>query len=75
MATCRACFGSGDANACGRDHGMSSCVKHYCCHCEQTSEESANAGSCSACHGSGQQREEILTPEEAVQNIIDAGGF
>lgn len=46
---CQDCHGTGDAEACGMQHGFSTCGIHYCCDCEMGTE----AGECPLCKGRG----------------------
>lgn len=51
---CSACFGTGEGNACGLDHGAATCSAHNCCNCEQTFDDvRLNGFACPACRGSG----------------------
>ena len=57
---CRACDGTGEAEACERQHGLSTCQEHNCCDCEQTWDDvRMNGWSCLACEGRGTQVERI----------------
>ena len=51
---CDACGGTGEAGACGRDHGSGCCKLHNGCLCEQPWEWiRVNGASCPVCLGAG----------------------